>query len=212
VTNTIVRPKVLKFKSEYELVKGTSPIQDPNIVVCKDKRERVQMAMHDVTKLYEAKPIIVIHDNSQRDQLQQIAKANKLKHVFGVCSDHLQQIKAWEYGILFLLANEARGVDTRFAKDAFVVIVADLTSYQELLQMVGRSSRSRGTCESNLYIDTQESQSQVMERLRRHNVVALQDMEKVLKIFERRHRDQQIVAAVKKALDDHRIISSLADL
>jgi hypothetical protein len=34
VANCIVKPKMLKFKSEYELVHGTSPIQDPNIISC----------------------------------------------------------------------------------------------------------------------------------------------------------------------------------
>ena len=53
--------------------------------------------------------------------------------------------------MLVIKPSEARGVDTRFRKDAVVLIAAQVTSYLELQQMVGRSSRTRGVCEGFLY-------------------------------------------------------------
>ena len=62
VVNCIGKPKVLKFKSEYELVTGVSPIQEPNIVSCSDDSNKVVRAFEDINKLYESKPIIVIYN------------------------------------------------------------------------------------------------------------------------------------------------------
>ena len=54
-------------------------------------------------------------------------------------------------------ASEGRGVDTRFRKDALVLIAAEMHSYLELQQLIGRSSRTRGVCEGTLYNVGQES-------------------------------------------------------
>ena len=70
-------------------------------------------------------------------------------------------------------AKEGRGVDTRFRKDALVLISAEVRSYHELQQMIGRSSRTRGVCEGVLYNVGQESSMQVVDRLKRQNVAAL---------------------------------------
>jgi cation transport regulator ChaC len=59
--------------------------------------------------------------------------------------------------VLLLLPSEARGVDTRFRKDALVIIASEVGSYHELQQMIGRSSRQRGVCEGILYTVGEES-------------------------------------------------------
>jgi hypothetical protein len=41
-------------------------------------------------------------------------------------------IRDWDYGVLLLNAEEARGVDTRFRRDAHVLILALVHSYHEL--------------------------------------------------------------------------------
>ena len=117
----------------------------------------MQAALLDAMKVFDQKPIIIIHDTTDVEYLQTYVQTNKLKHLAGVENDHLQQIKSWDYGILFLKADECRGVDTRFAKDALVIIISEVKSYHELLQMIGRSNRSRGSCEATLYIDTHET-------------------------------------------------------
>ena len=68
----------------------------------------------------------------------------------------LVDIRQWEYGVLLLSSEEGRGVDSRFRKDAIVIIMAEVHSYHELQQMVGRSSRSRGVCEGILYLIGEE--------------------------------------------------------
>ena len=55
-----------------------------------------------------------------------------------------------------LTVEEGRGVDTRFRKDARVLITCPVDSYQDLQQMVGRSSRSRGVCDGVLYLVSEE--------------------------------------------------------
>ena len=47
----------------------------------------------------------------------------------GASDENLQDIKSWDYGILFLKPHECRGTDTRFAKDAVVIITAKVESY-----------------------------------------------------------------------------------
>ena len=62
VNNCIGRPTILKFKSEYELIHGISPIQDPNIVFCNETKTIFEALFEDVKKYYETKPIIIIYD------------------------------------------------------------------------------------------------------------------------------------------------------
>ena len=37
VNNCIDKPTVLKFKSEYELIHGVSPVADPTVIACADQ-------------------------------------------------------------------------------------------------------------------------------------------------------------------------------
>lgn len=64
----------------------------------------------------------------------------------------MNEIRNWDYGVLILNKEEGRGVDTRFKKNAIVLIGVPVTNYHEVQQMIGRSSRSRGVCEGVLYI------------------------------------------------------------
>ena len=44
----------------------------------------------------------------------------------------MSAIRNWDYGILMIKINEGRGVDTRFRKDALVLISGRVLSYHEL--------------------------------------------------------------------------------
>lgn len=44
----------------------------------------------------------------------------------------MAHIRSWDYGVLLLERSQARGVDTRFVRDALVLIVSTVTSYHEL--------------------------------------------------------------------------------
>ena len=105
----------------------------------------------------------------------------------------LSAIRHWDYGVLLIKASEGRGVDTRFRKDALVLIPAEVRSYLELQQMIGRSSRTRGVCEGILYNVGEESALQVVDRLKKQNVAALQDLERVLVLMEKKSKDAQLI-------------------
>lgn len=55
--------------------------------------------------------------------------------------------------------------------------------------MLGRSSRKRGVCEGYLFVATIEKSSQVIDRLKKQNVIALQDLENLLTLLEKKHKD-----------------------
>jgi len=102
--------------------------------------------------------------------LNDILSRDTYRYTKGVDAKSLSSIRQWEYGILLIEANECRGVDTRFAEDATVLIVAKVETNHHLQQMSGRSSRSRGVCASTLYVVTSETRSQVMDRMRRSTI------------------------------------------
>jgi len=55
--------------------------------------------------------------------------------------------------------------------------------------MVGRSNRARGACEATLYVVGEERPAQVSERLRRHGVMSLMELERLLALLERKAKD-----------------------
>ncbi len=55
-----------------------------------------------------------------------------MKFICGSSEEVMAQIKSWDYGVLLLPRSQSRGVDTRFIRDALVVIISTVTSYHEL--------------------------------------------------------------------------------
>lgn len=94
---------------------------------------------------------------------------NKFRYREGVTADTLATIRDWDYGILMISSYESRGIDTRFKKDAIVLIVAQVENHAQYLQMIGRSSRSRNLCEAILYVQSVETAKQVLDRLSNQN-------------------------------------------
>ena len=78
--------------------------------------------------------------------------------------------------------------------------------------MVGRGSRKRGVCEGILYNIGTETSTQIMERLKKQNVVALQDLERVLKIFQEKPKDQKILKALREVQETGQVIRNLGQL
>ena len=152
INNCICTPTVLKFKSEYEMVHGTSPVTDPSIVPCMDTPGYETAILVDLDKHYELHPVILVVGSESRGHFLKHIKASKFKYAEGGHQNVLADIRSWEYGLLLLTREEGRGVDTRFRKDAIVLIATEVSNYHELLQMVGRSSRTRGVCEGILYV------------------------------------------------------------
>ena len=78
--------------------------------------------------------------------------------------------------------------------------------------MVGRSSRTRDVCEGILYVIGQERPVQVVERLKRSSVSALQDLEKLLTLVEKKSKDQTLVKLLTEAKVKGTQVRSLQDV
>jgi hypothetical protein len=79
--------------------------------------------LKDVEKFYEnMKPIILFSDQEEMETFEKFFIKNKYKYLKGISQNILSEIKKWDYGILILSKDECRGHDTKFAKDAIVLI------------------------------------------------------------------------------------------
>lgn len=101
---------------------------------------------HDIHISYDSHPIIIICDEDQEVAIKKLLMSNKYRYLCGVREDVIHEIRNWDYGILLLLKKHSRGIDTKFQKDAKVLITAKVDNYQQYLQMLGRSSRTRNIC------------------------------------------------------------------
>ena len=156
INNCICRPSVLRFKSEYELVHNISPVSDPSVMTFANRMMLEQAVTADINKHFDQHPIVLIMGLDQRASIINHLRINKLKYAEGGHLNVLAEVRGWEYGVLVLTDEEGRGVDSRFKKDAIVLIAAEVPTHHALTQMVGRSSRSRGVCEGILYTVTDE--------------------------------------------------------
>lgn len=68
-------------------------------------------------------------------------------------------IKDQDYGVMTIEKNQCRGVDTKFAKDALVIITFIPSDYNEYQQMLGRASRTRSVCEGTMLTSSYERTS-----------------------------------------------------
>ena len=82
----------------------------------------------------------------------------------------------------------------------------------ELQQMVGRSCRTRGSCEATLYIVGTEKPAQVNERLRHYGVMALMDQERRLEVLEKRARDHHLLRFLNETREKGKLPKSLEEL
>ena len=212
INNCICTPTILKFKSEYEMVHGTSPVTDPSVVICADTPGYETAVLADLDKHYELHPVILVVDSESRGPFLKHIKASKFKYAEGGHQHVLADIRSWEYGVLLLTREEGRGVDTRFRKDAIVLIATEVSNYHELQQMVGRSSRTRGVYEGILYVTGQERPVQVVERLKRSSVSVLQDLEKLLILVEKRSKDQTLIKLLTEAREKGSHVKSLQEV
>ena len=182
-------PQVLKFLSEYEMVMGSSPNVDPGVIIHSEERALFEQFERDIVKNYELKPVIVILENHQREIVINMMRHNKFKFVDKCDEAALEDIRSWDYGVLLLKPEEGRGVDNHFKVDAHVMVLARVSTYHELQQMVGRSSRSRGVCNGTLYLVGEEKAVHLMDKLRKHGFSNIQDKEKLLLVLEKKSKD-----------------------
>ena len=60
LNNCIGAPRILRFKSEYEMVHGTSPVQEAIIRPCPDHHSVLEIVGEDIAKSYDQKPVVVV--------------------------------------------------------------------------------------------------------------------------------------------------------
>ena len=84
LNNCIGAPRVLKFKSEYEMVHGTSPVQEAIIRQCPDHQSALEMVVEDIAKVYDQKPAVVVHNPGQEAYFIQHCQRQKWKFAQGV--------------------------------------------------------------------------------------------------------------------------------
>lgn len=133
ILNSVVNtPLVMKFSSEYELIHKVSPIEGSSIKCCNSKDMMIKQVEDDIRINFDEKPIIVITSSDERGLLIETLKANNWnKFREGTSVDVLREVRSWDYGILLLDRHEGLGVNTRFAKDALVMITCSVSSIAE---------------------------------------------------------------------------------
>ena len=117
----------LSFKSEYEIMNEVSSITHGTVKTFKDKESLMSSLIDDAKKVAQSTPIVIIKDKSSEAIVEEFLKKLKPERVLrGGSWQNLQEIRGWESGMLILDAYEGVGTDTKFAKDAFVLILADV--------------------------------------------------------------------------------------
>jgi hypothetical protein len=213
IVNNCITPYVmLKFPSEYELIHGVSPIQDAKLINLKPNQDLIKETQELIDSNFDGKPLIVIHDSDHEHELKAALDHSKLRYQSGVSEEAMSEIRQWEYGVLLLTANDCRGVDTRFAKDALVVIIAKVETYHQYLQMIGRSSRTRNACDALILTTSQERPNQFMERLKRQNSGQVLDLENLVKALESKAGDKVLAGVLQQELDAGRMPMSLKEV
>lgn len=64
INNCINKPKVLKFKSQYEFIHGITPIQEATHVNYKNEEELYIKLSSHIERMYKTKPLLIIYDHT----------------------------------------------------------------------------------------------------------------------------------------------------
>ncbi len=84
VNNCICKPKALKFNSEYELLNGMTPVQEGHIESCGSYPQLLKTLEHELIKHYDSKPLIVIHEQDQFEDISKLLRSKRFMHYDGV--------------------------------------------------------------------------------------------------------------------------------
>ena len=152
----------------------------------------------ELDRRYEQQPIIVVYEREQRNDLLKVLASNRFRYFDGATPTTLAEITDLHQGILVIERNECRGIDTRFAKDAFVAIIAAPSGYSEYLYLLGRGSRTRNISDGILITATNELPHKVIERLKSSNVSSMQELERLVRLIEEKKNNKQMIAALEE--------------
>lgn len=73
--------------------------------------------------------------------MSKVLDDNRYRYAKDATEQTLMRIRSWDRGVLMLEKSVCRGLDTMFQVDSVVFMLAEASNFNELLQMVGRSSR-----------------------------------------------------------------------
>lgn len=113
---------------------------------------------------------------------------------------------------MLLEKNECRGVDTRFEKDARVIIIATPDNYNQYLQMIGRASRTRGISEGIMFSVGNEKPSHVIQRMKRANAVELMELEELVMTLKDRVKAKSVIMKIESLIKEGKSCRSTADI
>jgi hypothetical protein len=92
----------------------------------------------------------------------------------------LSTYKGVTKGILFMDPLKFKGLNSDLGVTTHVYIGSTVRDMSQLVQMGGRSNRKRGACYCTYYLCTDESDTQVKERLEEAGVVELNSLLEVI--------------------------------
>ena len=163
-------------------------------------------------KYYDSQPMILIYQQEQLDLIMRNIKENNFTYYKGSSRETLSNIKDQCRGILLLEKNECRGVDTRFQKDARVIITAVPDDYNQYLQMIGRASRTRGISEGIMFSVGNEKPSHVIQRMKRANAVELMELEELIMALKDRCKAKSVIMKIESLIKQGKSCRSIADI
>lgn len=202
----------LIFKSEFEFINGTSPLQEGHVIVCDSYQKVLDSVKQQLLKMYELKPIIVIYNHDQLDSILETIKSENFRYYKGIDNETLAELKDSNDGILLMESNECRGIDVRFSRDAQVLIIAKVENYSQYLQMIGRSSRTRQACDAIMYTSTKEKVNTIMQKLKANDINPMLELERLVPFLQQRCDDKGLVKALLKQIESGVMIKSLMQL
>ncbi len=188
------------------MIHDACPIVDPIIYSCTNELDRMNTFEAELDKQYENMPLVVIHNTNQSDLIVNFLNKRNYRHIVYADTDSLNVIREWDYGVLLIDPTSARGTDTRFRRDAFVMIVSAVSSYHELQQMMGRSSRTRKVSQGALFVVGDEKSNRIIERLKSHGVTSLQSLCKLLMVLKSKPRDSALLKEMLRLKEENIVI------
>ncbi|KEJ82779.1 hypothetical protein OXYTRIMIC_244 [Oxytricha trifallax] len=208
-----IQPKVLKFKSEYEILNDLSQDQGGDIIVCANADERLQKIKKEIEECGHSVPLIIFCNGYDMDMVKgMVEQIGQLKVRVSISQTTLEEIQSWQNGVLILDKDESYGYNTRFRVDAQVLIACDIDSESQYLQMRGRSSRNMGALQSKYFPITILPKQQILHKMKQISIEKLDKLEQLVGLIYKKRFNKVLLEAVSDAKKENEVIASLEDL
>ncbi|KEJ82479.1 hypothetical protein OXYTRIMIC_473 [Oxytricha trifallax] len=208
-----IRPKILKFKSEYEYLHELRQDQVGDVIVCSSAEDKLSKIKTEIQERGQALPYIIFCDDREKAIVKDmIEQTCKLRVKTGISLDILDEIESWQNGMLILSQDESFGYNTKFRTDAQVLIACEITSEGQYLQMRGRSSRSMGALQSKYYPVSTLPKQQILLRMKKISIERFGKLEQLVALIYKKRYSKVLIEAIADSQKDFDVIESLDDL